>query len=111
MRFKKMAIYMLKTLLRLASLLIAISILSFILVSLSPIDPVQSYIGADMTRVSPDQRENIAEYWGLNESKVQQFMSWGKSIVQGDLGTSLLYSCKVEIGRASCREIVEMWVW
>ncbi|HLS60917.1 MAG TPA: ABC transporter permease [Virgibacillus sp.] len=115
MRFKKMAIYILRVLFRLATLLIAISILSFILVSLSPIDPVQSYIGADMTRVSPDQRENIAEYWGLNESKVQQFMSWGKSILQGDLGTSLLYRSKVidVIGErflASLALLVVAWV-
>src|SRR5699024_4845490 len=56
---------------------------------------VQSYIGADMTRVSPEQRENIAEYWGLNEPNVQQFISWGKNVLQGDLGTSLLYRSDV----------------
>lgn len=82
-------------LLKLISMLIAISILSFILVRLSPIDPVQSYIGADMTRVSPEQRENIEERWGLGESAVHQYLSWGKSVFQGDLGTSLLYRSSV----------------
>lgn len=110
-----MALYILGKVVKLATLLIAISILSFTLVSLSPIDPVQSYIGADMTRVSPEQRDNIAEYWGLNESKVQQFMSWGKAVLHGDLGTSLLYRSKVAdvIGErfvASLALMVVAWV-
>ena len=110
-----MALYILGKVVKLATLLIAISILSFTLVSLSPIDPVQSYIGADMTRVSPEQRDNIAEYWGLNESKVQQFMSWGKAVLDGDLGTSLLYRSKVAdvIGErfvASLALMVVAWV-
>ncbi|WP_017549527.1 ABC transporter permease [Salinicoccus carnicancri] len=83
--------YILGKALKLSTLLVAVSILSFTLVSLSPIDSVQSYIGADMTRVSPDQRANIEEYWGLNDSSIQQFMSWGAAVLQGDLGTSLLY--------------------
>lgn len=87
--------YILGKALKLASLLLAVSILSFTLISISPIDPVQSYIGADMTRVSPEQRENIATYWGLDEPKSQQFINWGKAILQGDLGTSLLYRSPV----------------
>ncbi|ASN07460.1 ABC transporter permease [Virgibacillus necropolis] len=65
------------------------------LVSYSPIDPVQTYVGADMTRVSPEQREHIAEYWGLQETKTEQFFRWGKAVLQGDLGTSLLYRSPV----------------
>nr|WP_246050137.1 ABC transporter permease [Aquibacillus sediminis] len=71
------------------------SLLSFILISNSPIDPVRSYIGADMMLVSPEQRQQIAEYWGLNESKTSQFFHWVKAVSQGDLGTSLLYRVPV----------------
>lgn len=95
MHVKKIASFILGKMVKLVTLMIAVSILSFTLISLSPIDPVQSYIGADMTRVSPEQRENIAEYWGLHEPKVQQFISWGKNVLQGDLGTSLLYRSDV----------------
>lgn len=35
-----------KYLLRMVTLLIAVSIISFILVSLSPVDPVQQYVGS-----------------------------------------------------------------
>ncbi|WP_197046669.1 ABC transporter permease [Oceanobacillus salinisoli] len=88
--------YFLSKLLKLVTLLIAVSIISFSLMNISPIDPVQSYVGADMTRVSPEQREEIAEYWGLDEPKAGQFINWGKAVLQGDLGTSLLYRAPVK---------------
>lgn len=80
---------------KLILLLVAVSILSYTLMSFSPIDPVQSYIGADMTLVGPEQREIIADYWGLNEPKHEQFFRWAASLIQGDLGTSLLYRAPV----------------
>lgn len=95
MQYRRIAFYIVNRSVKLATLLIAISILSFLLVSYSPIDPVQSYVGADMTRVSPEQRENIAEYWGLNDSKSAQFLSWGKAVLQGNLGTSLIFRSPV----------------
>lgn len=79
-----------KKILRLISLELAVCITVFVLITLSPIDPVQSYVGAGVA-VSPEQRENIAEYWGLNSSLEDRFLSWGKSILKGDFGTSLIY--------------------
>ncbi|MEG0754718.1 MAG: ABC transporter permease, partial [Angelakisella sp.] len=76
--------------LRFVTLLIAISIISFVLVSLSPVDPVQQYVGA-VPNVSMEQREKIAEYWGLDKSPVERFFLWGNSLLHGDLGTSLIY--------------------
>lgn len=81
--------------LRMLSLLIALCIVSFILVKNSPIDPVQAYIGADMMRVSEEQREQIAENWGLDKPPVEQFLSWAGAIVQGDFGTSMIYRAPV----------------
>ncbi len=92
---KRVSLYVIKKTLKLVSLLIAISVLSFLLVSYSPIDPIQSYIGADMVRVSPEQRDNIAAYWGLDDSKTEQFLNWSKAVLQGNLGTSLIYRAPV----------------
>lgn len=72
-------------------LLFAVITLSYTLISFSPVDPIQSYLGAEMMVVSEEQKEEISEYFGLNESKWQQFIHWLKMFVQGDLGTSLLY--------------------
>ncbi|EMT51251.1 binding-protein-dependent transport system inner membrane protein [Brevibacillus borstelensis AK1] len=83
--------FILKKLLRMAALLIALCILSFWLVSYSPLDPVQAYVGADMTRVSSEQSEMIAEYWGLNKPPLERFLHWGSAVLHGDLGTSMIF--------------------
>lgn len=76
---------------RLILLLGVLSVISFTLVSLSPIDPVTAYVGADMLLVGPEQRERIAERWGLNAPPVQRYLRWLGRLVQGDLGVSLVY--------------------
>ena len=75
---------------KLITLLVALCIVTFIMLEKSPIDPVQAYVGADLT-VTQEQRENIAEHWGLNKPPVERFFSWFKSIASGDLGTSMIY--------------------
>ena len=76
---------------KIALLLIVLSLLSFSLVSNSPIDPVRSYVGADMTRVGPEQYERIAEYWGLDRPPVEQIGSWFFALIRGDMGTSMIF--------------------
>lgn len=80
-----------KRALRLVTLLLAVSVLSFLLVSLSPVDPVQAYVGADMMRVSPEQREMIAERWGLYDPWWERMIRWYRSLLRGDFGTSMIY--------------------
>ena len=75
---------------KLITLLVALCIVTFIMLEKSPIDPVQAYVGADLT-VTQEQRENIAEHWGLNKPPVERFFSWFKSIASADLGTSMIY--------------------
>mgnify|MGYP001258214664 CR=1 FL=1 len=76
---------------KLLILLAAVSFVSFVLVHYSPVDPVQTYIGADLTRVGPEQREQIAEYWGLERPLLERYGKWALSLLQGDMGTSLIY--------------------
>jgi peptide/nickel transport system permease protein len=78
--------YLLKGLL----LLFAVSIVAFALMKLSPIDPVQAYIGADAT-VSPEQRAHIAERWGIGEPPVFQYLKWLGAVCRLDLGTSVIF--------------------
>lgn len=87
---KNVGIYMIKKIAKLASLLVAVCILTFCLMEKSPIDPVTAYVGADLS-VSKAQREDIAEQWGLNKPPQERFMSWFSSIAKGDLGTSIIY--------------------
>ena len=76
---------------RLLTLVTALCLLSFLLISYSPIDPVRAYVGADMVRVGPEQQQKIAEYWGLNQPPIERFGRWASAIVRGDLGTSMIY--------------------
>ena len=76
---------------KILTLLLAVSIIAFILVSVSPIDPVQQYILGLGTAVSPEQRALIEDYWGVDEPPVQRYFSWLSAVLHGDLGQSLLY--------------------
>ncbi|MDF2571614.1 MAG: gsiC 1 [Sporomusa sp.] len=86
-----MVVFFLNKFLRITTLLIALSLLSFLLMKCSPIDPVQAYIGADMMNVSPEQRAKITEYWGLNKPPSEQFYHWASAVLHGDWGTSMIF--------------------
>lgn len=76
---------------RMLSLLLAVSVISFALVTMSPVDPVQQYITGLGTAVSPEQRAKIEDYWGVNEPPVRRYMGWLSELVRGNLGESALY--------------------
>lgn len=77
-------------LIRSFSLLIAVSLLSFILIVSSPIDPVEAYIGADKA-ISEKQRQSIIDYWGLDKEPLERFGLWIKNLIHGDMGDSIAY--------------------
>lgn len=86
--------YICSTTIRMLTLAIAVCILSFILVSASPVDPLQAYVGAEST-MSEEAREEVAEYWGLNDPPVERFLTWANNTLHGDLGTSITYNMPV----------------
>ena len=86
--------YICSTTIRMLTLVIAVCILSFILVSASPVDPLQAYVGAEST-LSEEAREEVAEYWGLNDPPVERFLTWANNTLHGDLGTSITYNMPV----------------
>lgn len=76
---------------RILSLLLAVSVIAFALVSMSPIDPVQQYILGLGAAVSPEQRAEIEAYWGVNEPSVERYFSWLGELLKGNMGQSALY--------------------
>lgn len=82
--------HVISTLFRMILLLIGVSIITFLLVISSPIDPVDAYIGAE-SNVSKEQRENVAEYWGLNKPPVKRYFIWLSNVMKGDMGVSITY--------------------
>ncbi|ADB33027.1 binding-protein-dependent transport systems inner membrane component [Kribbella flavida DSM 17836] len=75
-------------LVRLALLLVAVAVASFALMLGSPVDPVDAYVGADIAAIGPEQREQIAERWGLNDPPAERFGNWLSHVLRGDLGHS-----------------------
>ena len=88
---RSLSLFIASKIIRIITLLIALCIICFILISMSPIDPVQAYVGADMLIVGSEQLEKIKEYWGLDKSPQEQFLKWGSALIQGDFGTSSIY--------------------
>jgi peptide/nickel transport system permease protein len=77
---------------RLILLIAAVATLSFVLVSTSPIDPVDAYVGAAMIKISPEQREVIAKRWGLDRPPVERFCRWAGQMAKGNFGISTIFN-------------------
>ncbi len=90
--YTNMARFLMSKLARLVVLLVAVSAISFTLVSVSPIDPVDAYVGAEMMRIGPEQRELIAQRWGLHQPATVRYMAWLGQLAQGNLGTSMIFN-------------------
>lgn len=79
---------------RMITLMFGLSLLTFSLIHISPMDPVNAYVNGDVT-ATPEQIEAFKEYWGLNKSPVAQYFAWISAILQGDFGMSKLYRVPV----------------
>ena len=82
--------FILRKAVRLVTLLFFLCVLTFTLLELSPIDPVTAYVGADPS-IGAEQRELIAQHWGLDKPPAERFVSWFTSIAKGDWGISMIY--------------------
>ena len=85
-------IFILKNLIRMGLLLAAVSIATFALVAVSPIDPLQANVGqAALGTMSEEQQEKLRSYWGVDTPPVERYLNWARDALRGDMGTSLLY--------------------
>lgn len=92
MKYKQTAGYLGKNFIRMIILLFCVSGAAFFLVSVSPVDPLQTNIGqAALGSMSPEQIQRLEAYWGVNIPPAERFLSWIAGVFRGDMGTSLLY--------------------
>ena len=83
---------------RLASIvgiLLVVTIGTFVLIKLSPIDPVSMKFNLVGATPDPVVVAQIREQLGLNDPWWQQYLRWLGQIVQGDFGESILYALPV----------------
>lgn len=81
--------YIITSFVRMIFLLISITMISFFLITSSPMNPVDSYLGE--ISISEEQRAKIEEEWGLNKSPVERYITWGTHFISGDMGDSISY--------------------
>ena len=89
MNKQKIAKYFGWKLVRFIVLMIAVAIFSFVLLDLSPIDPVNAYLHG--AAVSEAQRQILYQYFGTNVPLPEKIFHWLMDLIQGDLGVSLIY--------------------
>ena len=81
-----------RKLVRMALLLLGVSLTAFLLMDASPLDPLQTNIGQTaLGTMSPEQVAKLEEYWGVNTPAAERYMRWLRDVLRGDFGASLLY--------------------
>lgn len=78
--------YVLKRLISLAITLLGVSVIVFLLVHLSPGDPIRIMLGE---QARPEDVQRLTELYGFDEPLPVQYVRWMAAAVQGDLGDSI----------------------
>lgn len=88
--------YLARHIVRFALLMLAVGLVVFALVSMSPIDPVQANVGqVAYVNMSEAKRAQLASYWGGDVPFWERFVNWAGALLQGDMGTSLRFNAPV----------------
>lgn len=75
-----------------ALLLLGVSVVTFLLMSASPLDPLQTNVGqVALGTMSQEQVEQLEAYWGVDTPPLERYVGWLTDLLHGDMGTSLLY--------------------
>lgn len=81
-----------KKLIRVVLLLLGVSLVTFLLLCASPLDPLRTNVGqVALGSMSQEQVARLEAYWGMDQPPVERYLGWLGSVLQGDFGTSLLY--------------------
>ncbi|MDR2368635.1 MAG: ABC transporter permease [Deltaproteobacteria bacterium] len=89
---KSAAGYLLKSTVRLVLVIAAVSVISFVLVSESPIDPIKAYVGeVGLANMNEETYAKFQAYFGTDIPPVKRYLNWAHDFIRGDMGQSLLY--------------------
>lgn len=97
-------------------LILAVSFISFLLLDLSPIDPIASFARARSVGLSPEDKQELIKVWELDQPLIARYFTWLLNLFRGDLGISNIYGRKVIdiIGEGFSRSILLMaiaWIF
>ena len=77
-------------LIRVVLLIFAVSVVSFLLLVISPIDPIDAYFSG--LSVTEEQKAAMAAFWQFDKPPVERYCIWAADLLQGNWGISFLYN-------------------
>ncbi len=93
-----MAKFWIQQIFKMLSLLLGVSLLAFLLLSMSPINPLHSnFSQTQLGSLSSEQLFALENYWGMHEPFLKRYLNWLGGFLQGDMGVSLLYRQEVSV--------------
>lgn len=70
--------------------ILLISIATFAILRMMPGDPVMLLLGEGQVRITQEQIETIRRQWGLDQSYLQQYLTWAGNLFSGNFGESIV---------------------
>lgn len=85
-----------RQILKCALLVLAVSFVTFALVSTAPIDPLQANLGQSAyLSLTAEERAELGAAWGTDGPLLERYASWLAAFVQGDMGESIRFNAPV----------------
>ena len=79
---------LIKKILRLITIFIGVTFLSFVLIHYSNTDPAEAYARRNYVRVTNSQIEEIRKKFGYDKPMAEQYFKYIKRLLKGDMGIS-----------------------
>ena len=92
---KEIGIYIIKKILLFLASIFLLSVIVFYISRLAPGDPLVSYYGERVEKMSPEEHDWAMEKLGLNESVSVQYVKWLSNAFHGEFGISYKYKMDV----------------
>jgi len=83
--------YLTRRLLTFPLVMLGVSILVFVAIRMVPGDSITAMLGTEAGLLTPEQRQSLAQYFGIDQSWTTQYWRWLGDVLQGNLGVSVTF--------------------
>jgi peptide/nickel transport system permease protein len=83
--------YLMRRLATFPLVLLGVSILVFVAIRMVPGDAITAMLGTEAGLLTPQQRQSLAAYFGIDQPWLVQYWRWLLGVFQGNLGISVTY--------------------
>ncbi|QND45633.1 ABC transporter permease (plasmid) [Rhizobium lusitanum] len=83
--------YLARRLMTFPLIMLGVSVLVFIAIRLVPGDAITAMLGTNAGLLTPEQRQALSAYFGIDQSWFVQYWRWLFGLLQGNLGLSVTY--------------------